>query len=333
MIYDTASTGSMHAIAAARQAADPESRTSGAAPRPGGLHLRAGALFHREGRHRASASARTTCARCRWTPSSACGPDALAELIERDLAARPAALLRGRHRRHHFHHQRGPGAGHRRHLPSGTASGCTWMRPTPARPPSRPSSAGRSRAATAPIRWSPIPHKWLLTPMDCSVFYTRRPEVLRRAFSLIPEYLRDRRRSARRQPDGLRRAARPPLPRPQAVVRDALLRPRGPGRDDPRPRRHGAGIRAPGWMPTRGSSAPRPRRFSVVCFRYKGTDDENRRILDGVNAHRREFPLRHRMLNGRYTLHLAIGNHGHHAIPPRSRLDPAQARRGPRRIE
>ena len=26
--------------------------------------------------------------------------------------------------------------------------------------------------------------------MDCSVFYTRRPEVLREAFSLIPEYLR-----------------------------------------------------------------------------------------------------------------------------------------------
>src|SRR5579884_3854653 len=33
------------------------------------------------------------------------------------------------------------------------------------------------------------PHKWLLTPMDCSIFYTRRPEVLRRAFSLVPEYL------------------------------------------------------------------------------------------------------------------------------------------------
>ena len=34
------------------------------------------------------------------------------------------------------------------------------------------------------------PHKWLLTPADCSVFYTRRPEVLSRAFSLVPEYLR-----------------------------------------------------------------------------------------------------------------------------------------------
>ena len=34
------------------------------------------------------------------------------------------------------------------------------------------------------------PHKWLFTPIDLSAFYTRKPEVLRRAFSLVPEYLR-----------------------------------------------------------------------------------------------------------------------------------------------
>jgi aromatic-L-amino-acid decarboxylase len=33
------------------------------------------------------------------------------------------------------------------------------------------------------------PHKWLFTPVDCSAFYTRQPEVLKRAFSLVPEYL------------------------------------------------------------------------------------------------------------------------------------------------
>lgn len=34
------------------------------------------------------------------------------------------------------------------------------------------------------------PHKWLFVPMDLSVLYVRDPEIVRRAFSLIPEYLR-----------------------------------------------------------------------------------------------------------------------------------------------
>ncbi len=33
------------------------------------------------------------------------------------------------------------------------------------------------------------PHKWLFTPFDASALYTRRPEIFRRAFSLVPEYL------------------------------------------------------------------------------------------------------------------------------------------------
>ena len=33
------------------------------------------------------------------------------------------------------------------------------------------------------------PHKWLFTPVDCSAFYTRRPDILKRAFSLVPAYL------------------------------------------------------------------------------------------------------------------------------------------------
>ena len=34
------------------------------------------------------------------------------------------------------------------------------------------------------------PHKWLFTPFDLSVLYTRHMDLLRRAFSLVPEYLR-----------------------------------------------------------------------------------------------------------------------------------------------
>lgn len=45
--------------------------------------------------------------------------------------------------------------------------------------------AGLERADSLVVN----PHKWLFTPMDCSVLFTRQPKVLRRAFSLVPEYL------------------------------------------------------------------------------------------------------------------------------------------------
>lgn len=34
------------------------------------------------------------------------------------------------------------------------------------------------------------PHKWLFTQVDCSVLYCRRPDILKQAFSLTPEYLK-----------------------------------------------------------------------------------------------------------------------------------------------
>lgn len=34
------------------------------------------------------------------------------------------------------------------------------------------------------------PHKWMFTPVDLSLFYTRKPTVLKQAFSLVPEYLK-----------------------------------------------------------------------------------------------------------------------------------------------
>ena len=34
------------------------------------------------------------------------------------------------------------------------------------------------------------PHKWLFTPFDLSAFYCRRMDVVRQAFSLVPEYLK-----------------------------------------------------------------------------------------------------------------------------------------------
>jgi aromatic-L-amino-acid decarboxylase len=50
--------------------------------------------------------------------------------------------------------------------------------------------------------------------------------------------------------------------------------------------------------------APVP--LSVVCFRYQGSDDENRAILERVNASDRMF-IASTVLNGKLTLRLAIG--------------------------
>lgn len=53
-------------------------------------------------------------------------------------------------------------------------------------PEMRPHFAGWEQADSIVVN----PHKWLFTQLDCSALYCRRPEVLKRAFSLVPEYLR-----------------------------------------------------------------------------------------------------------------------------------------------
>jgi aromatic-L-amino-acid decarboxylase len=50
-----------------------------------------------------------------------------------------------------------------------------------------------------------------------------------------------------------------------------------------------------------------PRRFSLVVFRRAGSDEENERLLERVNASGEIF-ITHTKLDGRYVLRLAIGN-------------------------
>jgi aromatic-L-amino-acid decarboxylase len=147
-------------------------------------------------------------------------------------------------------------------------------------------------------------HKWLLTPMDCSTIWTSRPEAFRDAFSLVPEYLRTREEVTALSEYG------PALGRRfRALKLWAVLRCYG---------REGLqeAIResvrlaelfetwvrdAPGW------EVIEPRRFSLVCFRKEGSDEENERILARANESGEIF-VSHTRLDGRYVLRLAIGN-------------------------
>jgi aromatic-L-amino-acid decarboxylase len=167
-------------------------------------------------------------------------------------------------------------------------------------PELRPLFAGWERADSLAVN----PHKWLFTPMDCSAFWTRRPEDVRRAFSLVPEFLR-----VQEDIVSLSEYSIPLGRRFRALKLWAVLRCYGRSGLQQRIRE---AIRLaalferwvreqPGWE----LCAPRP--FSLVCFRLAGGDEANEALLERVNATGEVF-LSHTRLDGRYVLRLAVGN-------------------------
>jgi aromatic-L-amino-acid decarboxylase len=150
------------------------------------------------------------------------------------------------------------------------------------------------------------PHKWLLTPIDCSLLYTKRPDVLREAFSIAPVYLRSSEEGVTNLTDyGPALGRRFRSLKLWAVIRcygrEGL---QGVIREHQRLARLFASWveAAPGWEVV----APVP--FSLVCFRRKGSDEENAAVLARVNATGEAY-LSHTGLDGRYVLRLAVGHH------------------------
>jgi aromatic-L-amino-acid decarboxylase len=148
-------------------------------------------------------------------------------------------------------------------------------------------------------------HKWMLTPLDCSLLWTQRPDDFRRAFSLIPEYLR-----TPDAEDALSLSEYGPAlgRRFRALKLWAVLRCHGRSGLQ-RHIRSGVELAAQfeRWVAeTDGWELCAPRNFSVVCFRLEGEDDPNRRLLERVNDSGEAF-ISHCVLNGRYALRLAVG--------------------------
>jgi len=167
-------------------------------------------------------------------------------------------------------------------------------------PELRPLFDGWERADSIGVN----PHKWLLTPMDCSAFWTRRPTDLREAFSLVPEYLR-----VSEDVVSLSEFSVPLGRRFRALKLWTVLRCHGREGLQRLIREHirlatqfESWVREePGW------EVVAQRRFSLVCFRRDGSDEENEALVERVNDTGEIF-LSHTMLDGRYVLRLAIGN-------------------------
>jgi aromatic-L-amino-acid decarboxylase len=304
IVYDTASTSSMHAIVCARELIDPKARTEGSqndlvlyTSDQSHMSIEKGAIAVGVGQKN-----------IRKVPSDGefrMRADALAQMIEEDKRGgkRPFCVV----------------------ATVGTTSStsidpvpqiaevaerhglwlhvdCAYAGAAAILPEQRYIMAGVERAHSLVFN----AHKWLLTPIDLSAFYTRRPEILRRAFSLTPDYLKtqDDPRAHNLMDYGV-----PLGHRFRALKLWFVMRYFGRERIEAMLRSHIQWAKDFAALvdahPKFERIAPVP--LSVVCFRYKGSDDDNRAILEKVNASGRMF-IASTVLNGKLTLRLAIGH-------------------------
>jgi len=157
------------------------------------------------------------------------------------------------------------------------------------------------------------PHKWLFTPIDCSALYTRHVDILKQAFSLVPDYLATAEGNVNNYMDWGIQLGR----RFRSLKLWFVIRSFGIEGIISHLREHCRLARElESWIDADKNFellAPVP--FSVVCFRYhpKEISNEsklerlNSQIIDRVNATGKAF-LSHTKLHGKYTIRVAIGN-------------------------
>ena len=156
------------------------------------------------------------------------------------------------------------------------------------------------------------PHKWLFVPLDLSVLFFRRPEAIASALSLTPEYLR-----AEDGVTNLMDYGHPLGRRFRALKLWFTLRVLGTDAVADRIEAH---CRMARWLAAEVDADPHferlaPVPFSTVCLRFRppGESDEatledlNASLLERVNAAGDIF-ISHTKLRGRYVLRVAIGS-------------------------
>lgn len=157
------------------------------------------------------------------------------------------------------------------------------------------------------------PHKWLFVPIDCSALYFRDAAAARDAFSLVPEYLKA---PEREEVVNLMDYGHALGRRFRALKLWMVLRYFGRVGIANRIREHiRLGQELASWIDAEeGWERMAPTPFSTVCFRCRPAelpeeevDLLNQSILAEVNASGEVF-LSHTRLRGRYALRVAIGN-------------------------
>jgi aromatic-L-amino-acid decarboxylase len=160
------------------------------------------------------------------------------------------------------------------------------------------------------------PHKWLFVPLDASLLLSRRLDVARDAFSLVPEYLRTIDRAS---PVRDYNEYTPQLGRRFRALKVWLIL-RWFGVEGLRRRiRHHVAL-AQGFAAEVDETAEwerlAPVPFSTVCFRHvpatysddeDGLERHNAAIMDAVNRTGEVF-LSHTKLRGRFAIRLSVGN-------------------------
>lgn len=160
------------------------------------------------------------------------------------------------------------------------------------------------------------PHKWLFTPVDCSVLYTRKPGTLKAAFSLTPEFLKNNEMESDIVPN-LMDYGNALGRRFRALKLWMIMRYFGHEGLTARIREHTRLAQMfVQWLhdsPDTEVMAPTP--FSLVCFRVhpRGMDNEeqlnalNERVMHRINAEG-HFLLSHTKLHGKFTMRAAMSN-------------------------
>lgn len=304
IIYDTASVSTMHALAAAREFVDPESRTRGCR---GDLTVYASEQAHSSVEKGAIAiglgqsNVRKIPVDCEFRMI----PAALSGAIEQDIAEgkRPCCVVPtvGTTSTTSIDPVRpvveiGKQYGAWVHVDA-AYGGCAAVLPE-----FRHILDGSDGAQSMVVN----PHKWMFTPIDLSILFTTRRDILRQAFSLVPEYLRT---SEDDRALNLMDYGVPLGRRFRALKLWFVLRYFGRTGVADLIRSH-IGYAQDFAARIAGDArfelaAPVP--LSLVCFRYRGSDDQNRMLLDRINASGVAF-LSHTVLNGRFVLRLAYGN-------------------------